>query len=405
MSIDVSTVTEDEWPQARRVDELAFGYTITPTREAAARRLLELDRTLLARLDGQVAGMATAYTQRLSVPGGELAAAGVSWVGVTPTLRRRGVLSALMRAQIDDVAARGEPLAVLWASEPAIYPRFGYGMAAAGMRVVVHRGHADLQAPPATLATRIVEPTDGREAVAAVFEAVRTRRPGVAARTEAWWDRLLVVAEEDRRGYSERRLLLVHDGDTPVGYAVYSTRSDMTAEGPTGDCAVAEVGSVSVAAHATAWRVLLSLDLVATTTAWHLPVDDPLLTWLVDPWAARPTLHDGMWLRLVDLPAAFAGRTYSQEVDVVVDVRDDYCAWNTGRWRLAGGPAGATCAPSADPADLTLAVTELATTYLGGGSLAERAAAGRVEEHTRGAVAVLDRALRHHPAPHSPQVF
>src|ERR1700710_3097612 len=59
---------------------------------------LEMDRNLLAvTADGRPIGSAAAYSFELTLPGGILVpAAGVTSVGVLPTHRRQGVLSAMM---------------------------------------------------------------------------------------------------------------------------------------------------------------------------------------------------------------------------------------------------------------------------------------------------------------------
>src|SRR6185503_18593563 len=85
----------------------------------------------LAAYDGdEPVALTGAYRFDLSIPGGELPCAGVTWVGVIPTHRRRGILRDLMRRELEDVHSWGEPIAALWASEAAIYGRFGYGHAA-----------------------------------------------------------------------------------------------------------------------------------------------------------------------------------------------------------------------------------------------------------------------------------
>jgi predicted acetyltransferase len=79
-------------------------------------------------------------------------------------------------------------------------------------------------------------------------------------------------------------------------------------------------------------------------------VDDPLLLdLLAEPRVARAALRDGLHVRLVDLPAALAGRRYAAELDVVLAVQDPRCPWNTGSWRLTGGPDGDRSSSDASP--------------------------------------------------------
>jgi len=150
---------------------------------------------------------------------------------------------------------------------------------------------------------------------------------------------------------------------------------------------------------------LLDQDLSTETSFWLRPPDDPLFQLLVDPRSAAVTRADGLNVRLVDVGAALAARTYSVPIDVVLEVDDPFCPWNTGRWRLSGDSTGATCEATRDPADVSLGVRELGSVYLGGPALSTLADAGLVQEHTPGAIAALSLALRHQPAPWSPFIF
>jgi predicted acetyltransferase len=134
--------------------------------------------------------------------------------------------------------------------------------------------------------------------------------------------------------------------------------------------------------------VLLDLDLMTETTPFILAPDDALLHLLVDPRAAGAQLVDNVWVRVVDVPAALAGRRYAAEVDVVLGVADAHVPDNAGAWRLRAGAFGEAACERTDAApDLELDVRELGAAYLGGVSLASLAAAGLVVERTPGALA------------------
>ncbi|MGY4712047.1 sterol carrier protein domain-containing protein [Mycolicibacterium sp. CBM1] len=77
-------------------------------------------------------------------------------------------------------------------------------------------------------------------------------------------------------------------------------------------------------------------------------------------------------------------RRYGAPVDIVVDVRDEFCPWNTGGFRLRGDLDGAECERTSAPADLTISARDLGAGYLGGTSVAQMVAAGLVHEHTPG---------------------
>lgn len=387
----------------------AFGAPVDPAERELDRGLIEDDRTLAAYDGPDLVGTAAVVSLELTVPGATRQVAGVTAVGVAPTHRRRGVLTTLMTRQLRDIADRGaEPIAALFASEPAIYPRFGYGSAARGLHLTIPRTTARVAAS-ATGRLRLVETgTDEIESAVAVldpvFEAVRPVRPGLFRRTTQWW-RHRVFDPPARRGEAAPLRCVVHDGpDGPDGYALYRTTPRWNGDGPGGTVDVVEVTATTPAAAVGVWTYLLGLDLMAVVHA-RVGIDDPLLHLLVDPRAARPQLVDNLWIRVVDVGRALAGRGYACPVDVVLDVDDPLLPGNRRRWRLSADADGARCEPTTAPADLSLDVSALGAAYLGGVRLETLAAAGRLHELRPGTLAAASRAFDTVPQPFCPQVF
>jgi predicted acetyltransferase len=350
------------------------------------------------------------------VPGAMAAVAGVSLVAVLSSHRRQGLLSALMRRQLADVSERGEAAAVLFGSESGIYGRYGYGRASWHAAYRLQRGEGTL-APgvPADpgLRLRIVEPLSVRAELAQVYDLALAERPGLYARTEPWWDRLLTDLHSDGESSRQIRCVLAEGDSGPRGYAVFTSteRWDEDAGLPEGVLEVSEAIATDPAATAALWDNLLSRDLISEFRARMRPVDDPLLYLLADPRRVRSLVSDGLWVRLVDVSSALAQRYYACPVDVVIEVADQLCPQNTGRWRLAAEagatPAGfrATCERTTAPADLVLPVRALGAAYLGGTGLGAMAKAGLVTEATPGSLAVLSTAMSWEPAPWCPMTF
>jgi predicted acetyltransferase len=402
--VTVRPCTADDWPSILWVDQTAFSYTFEGSAADSERDVFEVERSLLAWVDGQPVGHAGAYTLELSVPGGATApTAGVTWVGVTPTMRRRGVLTALMAAQVAQIHERGEPVAALFASEPGIYRRFGYGVATAHVSLTVPRGHGRLvPLPDPGLRARILPLAECRPYVDEVYARVRGQRAGVAARDDRWWGRSTGDPAERRAGASELRALVVDEDGGPTSaraYALYSATQDWSPGYAAGRITVRETLSADATADAVLWETVLGIDLVEEVAVRHLPLDAPLLHRLVDPRRVRPVGSDGLHVRLVDLAAALALRTYDVRWTGVVEVFDREAPWNAGRWRLDLGPDDAAVERTDAEPDLVLDIAELGGAYLGGTSLAARGRAGFVEERTDGALAGLSRALRHEPEP------
>ena len=417
----IRPIEENELDDFLNVDEHAFNTSpwSDSDRQVGA-DLFEFDRTLAAFDGSTPVGVTMCYTFRLSVPGQEmLPAAGVTFVAVLPTHRRRGVLSSLMRRQLADVRDRGEPLAILWASEAVIYGRYGYGRASWQLGFTLRRGEGGLSRAAAGLVAtagsdlrlRITEPEAALPELAKVYDAVLASRPGMFGRNDPWWRNMIYDPADQRQGASPLRCLLAEDASGPRGYALYSALDTWSDSLPENVLTVRELMAADPAANAALWTDLLSRDLTSEFRLWRRPVDDPLLYHLTDPRRTRPQLIDALWVRIVDLPRALTGRTYSCPVDVVIEVRDEILPSNAGRWRLtttadaAGGGLAASCVPASSPADLALDVTELGAAYLGGTRLGALAGSGLVTELRPGAVRQLSTAMSWQPAPWCPMVF
>jgi len=379
------------------------------------RGVFEFDRSLAAFDGGTIVGTTATYSFQLTVPGGTVGTGGVTFVSVRPSHRRRGILSAMMRHQLADIATRGEAIAALYASEAGIYGRYGYGCASGQLRLTVQRGDGALRpaaasAGPGPVRLQAAEPTELRADVAKVYDGVLPHRPGMIARDERWWQAILDDPEFVRRGLSTQKCVLAVDASGPRGYALYRTRPDWDEDGlPYGSLSVRELIATDAGAAAALWADLLTRDLVGEVVARHRPVDDPLLEMLADRRRARAYLADGLWIRLVDVGAALRQRRYACAADMVIEVTDELLPANAGRWRLqCPGPAdggGASCERTTAAADIVLPIAALGAGYLGGTRLGALAAAGLVSEQKDGTLARLSAAMYSDPAPWCPSMF
>ncbi|MCP9988073.1 GNAT family N-acetyltransferase [Streptomyces sudanensis] len=409
MTTEPRVLTAAEWDVWYQQLERAFGgVAVVPEERALYEALTEHERSL-GVWDGEAClGTAGAFSFRLSVPGGAVVpAAGVTMVSVAPTHRRRGVLTAMMRRQLDDVRAWGEPLAVLTASEPGIYGRFGYGLATQQMRATVDTTRVRLSVPAGTdgVRLRLARPEDA----AAVCEAVYARsvplRPGMLERRPGWERLPLLDPPSERGGASALQCVLAERDGGVAGYALYRVRPEWDAAGAAGTVVLEHMGALDPASYAAVWRYLFEIDLTSTVSVRNRPVDDPWQHLVSDVRRCGVTLRDGMFVRLVDVGAALEARTYRAPVDVVLEVEDGFCPWNAGRWRLTGDRGGARCVRTEEPAGLALSVRELGAAYLGGSSLVSLAGAGLVREVREGALAEASLAFGSAVAPWLPHGF
>ncbi|HST82129.1 MAG TPA: GNAT family N-acetyltransferase [Kineosporiaceae bacterium] len=349
----------------------------------------EWDRTrgaYLPDIDGvaQLAGINSVYSVDLPVPGSSVACGALTWVGVHPVYRRRGVLTAMMADHLRAVHERGEPVSALHAAEATIYGRFGYGAASQSLYSDLPRG-SKLRPVPGADEVRIrletVEVDRHADVVGDCYEAARAGRPGMVSRNSTAQRRRFVFDPPRRREGAESMRIFVAEADDegPArGYALFRRTDAWVDNRPTGVVKIREFVARDPAAARALWGRLLDLDLSIKVQLDYRPTDDPLFQFLLDRRAGQISATDNLWVRLVDLPAALAARRYSTQLDVVLEVRDELCPWNAGRWRLIAGPDHAQCTPSTDPAAFALDIRDLGAAYLGSVSLTGLADAGLI---------------------------
>ncbi|GAA1072545.1 GNAT family N-acetyltransferase [Kitasatospora arboriphila] len=365
---------------------------------------LEMDRNLMALApDGRPVGTAGAYSFELTLPGGVLApAAGVTAVGVLPSHRRRGVLTAMMRHQLTDLRDRGEFLSVLLASEAVIYRRFGYGPATYTARVTVPRHRsalADRRAPEAAEATasdsatdsiEVVKRTDCGELLEGVYDRYRRAQPGALSRPHRWWSS---GAGQPPIAPAPRYVAVHRDADgVPDGYASYSFEA--------GTLTVDEIVTTGDAVTTALARFLLDHDLADRVVFKHVPTGHPLRWQFEDFRAAEVTGDtDWLWVRLLDVPRALTARGWCSDGELVLDVDDPFLG-ERGRHLLTVRGGRADCVPTDREPDLSLDVSDLGSIYLGGTTPSTLVRAGHVRAHRPGAALLADALFRAERSPH-----
>jgi len=330
------------------------------------------------------------------VPGGSVPTAAVTVVTVSPTYRRRGLLTEMMKHQLQDIHHRTEPVALLWASESLIYGRFGYGHATPRLRISgqtrstaflpgVHLGDGSVGE---------VERDDWLAAAGPLYDTFRMQRPGTLDRNAHWWQVRVHDPEPWRKGASALRYALHYDKSGRAdGFASFRVKGGDSGESPAAEVQVGDIEAADPSAYAALWRFLLDLDLVRTFTRANAPVDEPLRYLVADSRMISTELTDGTYARLVDVPAALQARTYAAELDVVIAVSDPLLPHNDSAFRVQAGPDGANVSATRRRADVNLTVRDLGAIYLGGTSLSSLHAAGLIEERSAGAVASITAAF------------
>lgn len=385
----VRLVEEDETLDYLRCMRTAFFADREPTDENAAWfvRHAEMDRVWAAfGDDGTPCGTTRSFTTDLTVPGGgSVPMAAVTQVTVLPTHRRRGHLSGMMDALVADARERNEITAGLIASEWPIYGRFGYGPATEWATTRVDSRLARFVAQP-TGSIELVDRAQLRKLAPEPFDRNRRATPGGISRDDLWWDVLTGVDPRPGDTPSNKEVRAVHREERGEvdGYVVWEPKERWEDGVSRTRVEVTELLAATPAAYHALWHFLCEVDLVVEIHAWPRPIDEPLALHLVDGRALRwRERNDQLWVLVLDVARALEARTYRCEGSLVLDV-------DGARYRLDGGPGGATCTATTDDADLALPLASLGATYLGGTRFHALAGAGRVHEQRDGAVANAD---------------
>jgi predicted acetyltransferase len=360
--------------------------------------LLEPGRTLGAFVDGKLVGTADAVTSGLTLPGGAVVGhAAVTHIGVLPSFTRRGVATELIHHQLRDIAARGEVVATLRASEATIYERYGYGVAGSTQTVEVHTARAALRPDVGTGgAVRLIDAAQTWDVLPRIYAENRSTRPGTIDRPDVWWHGLRLRTESASRA----SYVAVHgEPGFESGFARYrpvDTERWFVSDQRT--IVVEDFFAPSTEAYLGLLRFLLGLDLIDRVTFWMLPIDDPLPWLLVDRRAARVTaVHDETWLRIIDVQQALSARRYEGDRAVTIAVNDSLLPTNSAAFTIA--PSGAE--PSDRHPELHVGVEGLAAVLLGGTTWHSLAAGGLVRAEDPAAITVADQLFAVRDAPYA----
>jgi predicted acetyltransferase len=360
---------------------------------------MDLDRCLAA-FDGEaVVGTYRSFATRLTVPGGaRLPVGAVSAVSVRPTHRRQGLLTAMITKDLRASVERGEVASILIAAEWPIYGRYGYGPATWQAKWTLRTRATSFNVAP-TGTVEIVGAAAARELVPGIYARYAASTPGAIDRPDHRFDGELGLTEWPGRPRWKGQIVIHRDAaGTPDGYVRFHGEENWVDMYPEHRMLVDELHAATPEAEIDLWRHLAQMDLTATIQAEVRREHEPFQWVLADPRVAQVTgRSDFLWVRLLDVERALAGRTYEHDGVLVIEVRDELAGAPgpaAGRYRLEVRDGAATCARTDAMLDLAVDVRALSAAYLGGTRLEDAVRAAGVTEHRPRALAEADRLFR-----------
>ena len=400
MDIEIRAIGEDEIEELERIDVAGFGQPPFPAEIERDWGNAELDRTRVAFENGRMVGCSRAYSFEVTMPGGALVpAAAVSWVSVLPTHRRRGILNRLMGALHDDARDRGEPAAILTASESLIYGRYGYGTATWRCGYSIERRHATFASPLDDRGSvQLMTRDELGDTMARVYDDARRARAGMVSRPTFWWPSVFWFGLAG--GKDKAFFVAVHrdEGGDADGYVAYLIEGDWEAGFADRTLVIVDLQTTNDAARQALWQYVFGVDLCEKVEVRSAPIDEPLRWMLRDGRRVRTDwVIDGLWVAPLDPAALLGARTYAVDGRLVIAVHQP--DGTVANLEIDGGPDGAKCRPVNDEPDLVCAASTLGATVLGGNRWTEVAAASLVEEHTSGALERADLMFKTTPLP------
>ena len=396
MEITTRPIIEDETVPFREAIMLGFGEDLNDEEFPPEwLELIPLDRTVAAFDGDTIVGTLGGFPFDVTVPGGEqIPMAGTTIATVAATHRRRGVLTAMMRAHLEDERSRGEPLVGLWASESLIYGRYGFGVASENEEIELDQRRVSVEGDAGSV--RMATAEEAADILPQLYDVERARRPGMLNRTPQWWDlNLFFDPSIRRRGFSAQRYLIHETDGQPDGYAIFRQKADWETGFPNGKIRVREIIANSPAAHTGIWRFVTSIDLFPQVVFWNLPVDDPLRWKVPDHRRINRKRWDALYLRILDVVRALEARSYA--ADGTPDLGGSFEL-------IVSDGRGTYRRTEVAEADLALGIVELSSLYLGGGNALAMSQASQIRGDGD-SITLLDRMFRGDVAPWCEEVF
>ena len=404
MSIELRSITAEEVPTFLAVESIGFGQDYKPDDDARFLSLMPLDRTVAAFDGDELVATLGDFDLRLTVPGGtQVVMAGTTMVTVQATHTRQGILRSMIKRHLDSAVDRGDPVAGLWASEPGIYGRFGFGLASELHEVKIDTRHLNKPQPAPNVQLAMLPASKIPEVIAPFWSKVATSRAGFIDRGEPRWQDIMSDPDSNRGGASAVRHIVARRAGEVVGYMAYRQNNKWENGVADGSVSISTLVASDLNAHMSLWAYALNVDLFPNVTFWDGAIDDPLAFEVSNSRAVKRIVGDALYVRILDVEAALAARRYEQDGEIVFMVDDDM-DYASGTYKLSVTNGVAAVEKTSDTPVVTMGIRELGALYLGRACTDLYATTGHITGEAK-AIRGLGQLFMTERAPWCPEMF
>ena len=361
--------------------------------------------TLCVFEDGALVTTFAAWPFSMRWNGERIHVAGVTSVGTLPHKRRRGHLTRAMTTAFGNYRDAQQPIAILHASQAAIYQRYGYAIIAPVQDYRVDPREINFLGAPQPRGTVRLTDASELDILKSLYRAYADPRTGLLHRGDALWEGGVLDAHDKQAG--PVYVAIYEEDGEPQGYALYLTRPGDGAGLADRNHVVTlrELHALTPSAYVALWQHVAAHDLADTLIRKSAPIDDPLFHMLLEPRRLHATVHDNILLRIVDVAPALSTRPYAESGSVTFELIDDRCEWNRGAWTLdADGQRGELTRSTAAP-DFTLDARALSALASGARSATDLYRQGGLDTSQPESLRTWDRLFQTAYQPHCPDLF
>lgn len=366
MEFEIRPARVDEMDQLGLMGVYSYAGAFGDEADNIVRNSQRPEWTLCAFDGATMATSFAAFPFTIRANGGTLSYAGVTAVGTRPEYRRRGLLRKIMTRAFAEQRERGQCVSGLWASQAAIYQRYGYAAMGALRRYQVDT--VDIRfydGDEGSLEVRRFARTEALDTMKDLYRTFVKDRFGYLHRAQTMWIDT-VLGEDSQSGPLWIGVAYTAAGEA-CGYVVYSLRSDKVKHAARGqEIVIRDLVWLNTDAYRSLWRYIAMHDLVGRVVWENAPIDDPLLELLQEPRMLHTQDTEPSWFRIVDVEQALANRGYDSTGEVVIAIDDDSLApWNAGRWHLHAEAGEVHVSATQRSADVHTTVKCLAAMFTG----------------------------------------